>query len=128
MMTRSIALLVLVPLLLVACGSSSPSSTPTAVSTQTVTLADDGLTITLHVGGSFLLKLGEDYTWTPTVDDETIVSRAKGIAVVRGAQGVYDALKVGKTTLTAAGDPVCRQAKPPCGQPSRQFEIQIVVQ
>jgi len=111
-----------------ACGSSSPSSTPTAVSTQTVTLAEDGQTITLRVGESFLLKLGEDYTWTPIVDDETIVSRAKGIAVVRGAQGVYDALKVGKTTLTAAGDPVCRQVKPPCGQPSREFEIQIVVQ
>jgi len=111
-----------------ACGSPSPSSTPTAVSTQTVTLADDGLTITLHVGDSFLLKLGDDYTWTPTVDDETIVSLAKGIAVVRGAQGVYDALKVGKTALTAAGDPVCRQGTPPCERPSRVFKIQIIVQ
>ena len=126
-MTRSIALLVLVSLLLVACGGSSPSNTPTAVS-RTVTLADDGSTITLHVGDSFLLQLGEDYTWTPIVDDQAIVSRAKGIAVVRGAQGVYDALKVGKTTLTAVGDPVCRQAKPPCERPSREFKIQIVVQ
>jgi len=126
-MTRSIALLVLVSLLLVACGGSSPSNTPTAVS-STVTLADDGSTITLHVGDSFLLQLGEDYTWTPIVDDQAIVSRAKGIAVVRGAQGVYDALKVGKTTLTAVGDPVCRQAKPPCERPSREFKIQIVVQ
>jgi len=124
----TIAVLVMVSFALLACGSSSPSSTPPPASSRTVTLADDGQTITLRVGDSFLLELGEDYNWTPTVDDQTIVSRAKNIAVVRGAQGVYDALKTGKTTLTAAGDPVCRQATPPCERPSRAFKIQIVVQ
>jgi len=122
------ALLAVASFVIMACAGSSPSSTPPPASSQTVTLADDGQTITLRVGGSFLLELGEDYDWTPTVDDQTIVSRAKNIAVVRGAQGVYDALKAGKTTLTAAGDPVCRQATPPCERPSRVFTIQIVVQ
>jgi hypothetical protein len=119
----ALVVLTLVPLVLAACGSSSP-----AASQQTVTLADDGKTISLRVGESFLLKLGEDYDWTPIVADQTIVSRAMNIAVIRGAQGVYDAHKAGKTTLTATGDPVCRQATPPCEQPSRTFTIQIVVQ
>ena len=123
-----LGLLMMATLVPVACGGASPSATPPPASSQTVTLADDGKTITLRVGDSFLLKLGEDYTWVPTVDDQTIVSRAKGITVVRGAQGVYDALKAGKTTLSASGDPICRQSNPPCEQPSRLFTIQIVVQ
>jgi predicted small lipoprotein YifL len=122
------AVLIIVSVALMACGGSSPSNTPPADSSKTVTLSDDGQTITLRVGESFLLKLGEDYNWTATVDDQTIVSRAKNIAVIRGAQGVYDALRVGKTNLTAVGDPPCRQANPPCEQPSRVFKIQIVVQ
>jgi predicted small lipoprotein YifL len=124
----TMAVLAMVLVVLMACGGSSPSNTPPADSSKTVTLADDGQTITLHVGESFLLKLGEDHNWTATVDDQTIVSRAKNIAVIRGAQGVYDALHAGKTNLTAVGDPICRQANPPCEQPSRVFKIQIVVQ
>jgi hypothetical protein len=50
------------------------------------------------------------------------------ITVVRGAQGVYEAHQTGGTTLTATGDPVCRQSQPPCAIPSRLFEIQVTVQ
>lgn len=125
-------------LVLAACGGAppsvtpqsagSPSATPEPVISQTVTLADDGRTITLHVGDSFLLKLEEGYTWTPSVGDESIISRDRGITVVQGAQGVYEALKVGETILVADGDPTCRQSKPPCMRPSRRFQIQIVVE
>jgi hypothetical protein len=71
----------MVLLLLMACGGSSPSYTPPAGSSTTVTLAEDGQTITLRVGSSLLLKLGEDYGWTVAVDDQAIVSRVKNIAV-----------------------------------------------
>jgi len=127
-MIGAVALLAVASLMLMACAGSSPSSTPPAASSQTVTLADNGKTITLRVGDSFLLQLGEDYNWTPAVDDQTIVSRANSITVAQGTQGVYDALKAGKTTLTAAGDPPCLQLTPPCKRPSIVFEIQIVVQ
>jgi hypothetical protein len=82
----------------------------------------------LHAGERFLLKLGEGYNWTVTIADQSIISRVVNITVVRGAQGVYEAHQAGSTTLTATGDPVCRQSKPPCAMPSRLFQINVVVQ
>lgn len=93
----------------------------------TVTLADQGRTIQMHVGQRFLLKLGEEYEWTVTVTDPSVLSRVMNIAVVRGAQGVYQAVKTGQASLVASGDPRCRQLQPPCELPSRFFQVQIVV-
>jgi hypothetical protein len=100
----------------------------TEASPQIVTLENDGGMITLKPVERFLLKLGEEYNWTVTVADQSIVSRVVGITVVRGAQGVYEAHTAGSTTLTATGDPVCRQSQPPCAMPSRLFEIKVEVQ
>lgn len=94
---------------------------------KTVTLADKGKTITLVVGERFLLQLGEAYTWDISLSDESVISRVKNIAVIKGAQGVYEAVKAGTVTLAATGDPLCRQSKPACGMPSILFEITIVV-
>jgi hypothetical protein len=108
-----------------------PTSTATeAVAGEpiTVTLDDQGKTIHLAVGESFLLKLGEEYTWDVSVSDENVLSRVVNITVVRGAQGVYDAHQAGTVTLSATGDPQCRQAQPPCAKPSIQFVVTIVVQ
>jgi hypothetical protein len=93
-----------------------------------VTLADDGQTIGLHVSERFLLKLGSDYDWMVTVADQSIASRVVNVLVVRDAQGLYEAHKKGSTTLSAAGEPVCRQARSPCGAPSRTFQIRILVE
>ena len=98
-----------------------------AAEPEVVTLADDGQTITLQVNETFLLKLGEEYDWNITIDDQTIVSRVPNVLVVRGAQGLYRAHKEGSSTLTAIGDPICRKAQPPCGAPSREFRINMVV-
>jgi hypothetical protein len=100
---------------------------PAAGDAKTVTLDDQGKTIQLGVGQSFLLKLGEDYDWQVTASDQNVVSRARNIAVVRGAQGVYDAHQAGTVTLTASGDPACRQSQPPCAMPSMLFTVTIVV-
>jgi hypothetical protein len=137
-------LLVLGLLLLAACTSLTPTTTPLATPTALatvsppaapeetsawiVTLDDDGQTITLQVGERFLLKLGEDYDWTVTVADESVVSRVIGVLVVRGAQGVYEVHRPGSTTLSTTGDPVCRRSQPPCAAPSRLFRLQVVVQ
>jgi predicted secreted protein len=92
-----------------------------------VTLADNGKTITLQVNETFLLKLGAEYDWNITIDDQKIISRVPNVAVVAGAQGIFKAHKEGHTKLTATGDPVCRKEKPPCEKPSILFTIKVVV-
>jgi len=103
------------------------SETANPPTTPNVTLADDGQTITLQVGQRFLLNLGLEYDWAVTVDDQSIVSRVINVLTIRGSQGLYEAHQAGHTGLTATGDPVCRQAQPPCGVPLRLFHLQIVV-
>ena len=126
------AVAALLALSAVACNSSAAASsvapTAPAPNTPTMVLADNGHSLMLHPGQSFLLKLGEEYNWNVTVGDQTIVSRKVNVLTVRGAQGIYDAHQAGTTALTATGDPVCRNANPPCAQASRQFHIQIIVQ
>ena len=48
---------------------------------QTITLADNGRTITLNVNETFLLNLGEGYDWNITIDDQTIFSRVVNVLV-----------------------------------------------
>ncbi len=95
---------------------------------QVVTLADQGKTIHLKVGESFLLKLGSDtYNWQVNISDQNVVSLVKGVMVIRGAQGLFEGRQPGTATLTATGDPQCRQSTPPCMLPSIMFQVNIVV-
>ena len=71
--------------------------------------------------------MGEGYTWEVEISDPNVVSRVTNITVIRGAQGVYEGLQPGTTTLSATGDPVCRQTKPPCAMPTTLFTVTLVV-
>jgi ABC-type transport system substrate-binding protein len=102
----------------------SPGGSPTD---GAITFADNGATLALHIGDRFLLNLGSDFDWTVSVDDPSVVERVRNVTVVRGAQGVYEALKTGTTMLHATGDPPCRKATPACGAPSILFEVTLVV-
>jgi len=94
---------------------------------KTVTLENNNQTIELKVGDTFLLKLGEEHMWNIDIDNDDVVSRVKNIAVIRGAQGVYEALMPGSATLSASGDLPCREEVPPCEAPTVLFKIQINV-
>lgn len=94
---------------------------------KTVTLEDNGRTITLNVNETFLLNLGEGYDWNITIDDQTILSRVVNVLVVRGAQGIYVAHRPGNATLTAVGSPECLKSQPPCARPSILFKLFVVV-
>jgi len=154
--TKIILVLALFALALSACSPSSalaaqltpsptslPPVTSTPVPTEVPTLAPDGGTgnngnvitrdndnqlITLHVGETFLLKLGQEYDWSPVIDDQAVISRIPNISVIMGAQGIYLAHKPGTVTMTATGDPACRQSKPACMMPSIIFTLHIEVQ
>jgi len=89
---------------------------------------NQGQTITLHVGDSFLLNLGTDqYNWTVSVDNESVLHMKMGMMMIKGAQGIYDAITPDIATLTASGDPICRQSTPACVMPSISFTVQVVV-
>ena len=101
----------------------TPSGSP-----STVGPADNGATRTMHVGDRFVLALPAGYDWTVSVADAAILGRVVNITVPQSAQGVYEALRPGMTTLSAVGDPLCRRSNPPCAVPSILFELHVVVQ
>jgi len=106
-------------------GAGSPSGILPA---DGVTLLDNGKTFVMHVGESFLLKLGMDiYDWTVEVDNQNVIHREMNVMVIRGAQGIYIAQNPGMATLTATGNPLCQQSKPPCMMPSILFRITVTV-
>jgi hypothetical protein len=111
-------------------GSETPAPTKTEVvpgQDLRITLDDNGKTLTFQPGQRFLLYLGEGYTWDLNISDQNVIRRVPGVMVIRGAQGLFDAVQAGTTTITAVGDPACRQSQPPCAMPSRAFEVRIVV-
>lgn len=92
-----------------------------------VTQENNNQTIELKTGESFLLKLGEEHNWNIEIDNNDVVSRVKNIAVIRGAQGIYEAKMPGSATMSAVGEPLCREEVLPCGAPTVLFKIQINV-
>lgn len=108
---------------------SNGISSDSQPSASTITFADGGKTFYYHPGDSFLLNLGDEiYEWSATVEDQNVIALRVGVMVIKGAQGLYDALTPGTTTLTAVGDPLCRKASPPCGTPTILFKVTIVVE
>jgi hypothetical protein len=106
---------------------ATPAGTPTETAQLSITPADNGQTITLTVGQTFLLNLGAGYNWDVRIANQAIVSRVVNITVIRGAQGVYEADAAGETKLTAAGAPTCDTTQPGCSPAIQEFQIQIVV-
>ncbi len=107
--------------------TSTPTSTTVLLSPHQVTLDDNGKTIRMKVGDSFLLNLGGTYTWNVNSSDQSVLKRKVNVLVIRGAQGIYDAVRSGTVTLTATGDPQCRATHPPCMLPSLMFSVRVIV-
>ncbi len=94
---------------------------------QIVTLGQNGQTIQMHKGNNFLLKLGKDFDWNISLDNQTVVSRVPNIMVMDGAQGIFVAHNVGDATLSAVGDPWCRHSATPCMIHSILFRVNVLV-
>lgn len=93
----------------------APVSVPTV---RTITLADDGQTVSLPTGTSFLLALDSAYDWQVQIADQTILSPYPNAAAPPDSQGVFTASHQGQTTLRATGTPKCYNATPRCLAPS----------
>ena len=105
----------------------SNTSSETIDSTKIVTLEQNNQEVALSKGQRFLLNLGSSYDWSLDIKNNSIISRVPNIMVIQGAQGLFEAHDVGKTTLTATGDPLCLKYIPRCGMPSILFKLDIVV-
>jgi hypothetical protein len=92
-----------------------------------ITLDYVGQTISMKPGQGFLMRLGEEFTWTVQVMPQDVLTENRNVAVEAGEQGVFIARKDGKAELTAIGEPACRLQDPPCGRPSVQFVMHIIV-
>ena len=112
------------PLSTLAAASPTPSSGTPGV----VTFGDQGRTIPLHVGQTFVLQLDQLHTWDIQIADQRVLGQVSDRHEGPGAQGVYQALAPGQTTLEAQGEPICRTARPPCMLPTIVFSVTIVVQ
>jgi len=106
----------------VSASEPSEATSPSLV----ITRADDRKTIVLRVGDRFLLQLGEDFNWTVAVSDPSIVRRLPNVLVVRGAQGIYEAERVGETDVTATVALNCAPNQP-CPQLAALFRLHIFV-
>jgi hypothetical protein len=96
---------------------------------RTVTIDDGGKTIELKVGERFLLILKkENFDWTTSVQDSAILKKITDVDVIAGAQGLFEAQRVGQTKVAAQGDPPCSKSVPRCLEPAFLFEFNIVVQ
>ena len=103
---------------------------PPAPGEQTFTTADQGRTVTLHVGDQFTLALDAGYLWSVSISDETLLQKmTEEVAGKGGAyRGQFRALEPGQVELTAGGDPLCLQANPPCMMPSQLFRLIINIE
>ena len=109
-------------------GPTSGSSTPQAVPNGGVTMADNGNTFSLHPGESFLLDLGTDtFSWNVSIDNPDVLAMKPGVLVIRGAQGIYQAIHPGQAVLTAIGKAVC-QPNSMCMALAVLFKITVIVQ
>jgi len=107
-----------------------PSPSPTPPHDPIIITLNDARTAQtfyLTVGDTFMLKLGDGYTWQVQIDDERIVARVPNISLKAGAPWLYQARAVGQTEVQIAGDPVCLNASPPCAMPSVLFQVKITV-
>ena len=94
------------------------------IPSNTITLADNNKTFTMHPGDSFLLNLGMDtFDWTVDIDNQNVLSRVVGVMVIRGAQGIYEANSPGQAQLAAVGNPLCQNTVPACEMPSICSEL-----
>jgi hypothetical protein len=97
---------------------------------RVITLDDASTPIRLRVGERFLLFLLHDaYEFTPSVLDQNVLRKVADVEFP-GSQGVFEALSLGSTKLSAVGLLPCHKQAGPiaCQAPILSVEFTIVVE
>ena len=116
-MRRSPVLLVVLVMLLGACGGSgtgdrAPSGSPTPIppipGAVLVTRANDRGTVVAKVGDRIQIALGAEFDWRLDPPDGVVLTRGvQNEQLVRGTQAVWTAAAPGRSTISATGTVVC---------------------
>ncbi len=114
-----------------------PSTTTTTITavpgTQTVvTQAEAGTTVDLRVGQTLAVNLtgSTGFPWAePTSANPAVVILVSGTTdpTTGDANGVFRAVGVGQTTISATQNPTCVKAHPMCAIPSRYWSFKVDV-
>jgi hypothetical protein len=95
---------------------------------QVITFEELGKPIILRLGERFLLSLQKaTYEFIPSVLDGAILTKVNDVEF-QESQGVFEALRVGTTTLVAVGEPLCAKGTPPCLAPALRVEFTVIVE
>jgi hypothetical protein len=124
------ARLVLLALLLFACGGGAAPAAPTATvagDVVVITQQDQGRTIPLAVDQLVQVSLGDAVDWTLSISDPAVLSAEPGKnTLVRGTQLLARAHRAGTAVIDGEGRPRC-PASQPCPQYIATFQVTIVV-
>ena len=128
-------LVLLAALFLAACGGAygtagaggaSASPSPSSVM-ATITTADNGGTLTVHVGDRVQVALGEQYEWKLDPPDGVVLTHpVQNYMLIRGTQAIWLASAPGTTTIRATGTAVCPSTAP-CPQYAILFSATVNV-
>jgi hypothetical protein len=83
--------------------------------------------IELAIGQRFTIQLDEGFTWEVRVAESGILLLLSDPVVGPGFTVSFEAVQAGQSQLEISGDPLCRQATPPCMRPSLFFSVVVRV-
>ncbi len=83
--------------------------------------------IELATGQRFTIQLDEGFTWVVQVNEPDILLSLSDLVDRPGFTASFEAVQTGQTQLKISGDPLCRQATPPCMRPSLFFSVVVRV-
>ena len=104
--------------------ASSTSGPQTLPAPAEVTWSDNGATVTLPVGGSFVLALASASHWSVHVSNPSVLGAGPGPS---GTQGSFTAEKPGSTALTAVMQVHCGTTTTRCLFAVPVFHLTVVV-
>lgn len=89
----------------------------------TLTLTDNGKTISFSVGERFLLNIDSEFEWVVEPVDQSLVAYVPTLIPIPGPDGFFEAVARGKTTIKATGQPKCDK----CPLQPTEFAVSIVI-